>query len=82
MEQTLETLNRQLTNDALHGGGYMDAEGVANYFCISSRLVYKWIKTRGFPMPYKMGKYSRWSIGEVKEWETANLKKADARDPD
>lgn len=35
---------------------------------VSKTSIYEWIKTSGFPAPYKFGKASRWKESEVDKW--------------
>ncbi|UJS24795.1 helix-turn-helix transcriptional regulator [Thiothrix winogradskyi] len=35
---------------------------------VSKTSIYEWIKTSGFPAPYKFGSASRWKESEVNDW--------------
>ena len=41
---------------------------VVNIVGFKTSTIYKFIKTKGFPKPVKIGKSSRWKLSDVNNW--------------
>lgn len=45
---------------------------------LSRATIYEWMSRGTFPMPFKLGRATRWSTKEVQEWIEAQRVKRDA----
>lgn len=57
---------------------YLDMTGLRERYSASKALIYKWIKADGFPLPYRLGRATRWLISDLEVWDQAHLAKQTA----
>ncbi|MCZ8186197.1 MAG: helix-turn-helix domain-containing protein [Beijerinckiaceae bacterium] len=50
---------------------FLSVENVALRYDVSRATIWRWLKTRGFPKPRKIGRLTRWALADLEAFDQA-----------